>query len=70
VIAGAGFEAGLKERLDLIYSRNLISWNTRMFRETIIYKIGSTLLGEIVSRAHGFIIHLYTRFDRYKVCMV
>ena len=62
VIVTAGFKAGLKERLDLTYSRNLISWNTRMFRETIIYKVRSTLFREIVS-GHIIIIHLYTRFD-------
>jgi hypothetical protein len=66
VIAGAGFKAGLKERLNLIYSRNLISWCISMSRETITNKVWSTSFREIVSRAHKIIIHLYTRFERYE----
>jgi hypothetical protein len=68
LIVTAGFEAGLKERLDLTYKRNTLSvrylW---MFRKTIIYKIGSTLFGEIVS-GHKNIIHPYIRFGYRKVC--
>jgi hypothetical protein len=59
----AGFEAGLKERLDLTHKRNTLSvkyfW---MSRETIILEVRSTIFREIVS-AHRNIIHLYTRFD-------
>lgn len=62
VIATAGFEAGLKERLDLTYSRNLSSWKISMSRETIIDKVRSTFFGEMVS-GHINIIHLYIRFD-------
>jgi hypothetical protein len=67
LIARAGFEAGLKETLDLIYSRNPIIWKIRMFRKTIIHKARSAILREIVS-AHGNIIHPYIRFGDRKVC--
>ena len=66
VIAGAGFKAGLKERLDLIYSRNLISCSINLSRETIILKVRSTVSGEIVS-SHINIIHPYIRFGDRKV---
>ena len=57
VIATAGFEAGLKERLDLTYSRNLNRWSISMSRETITNKVRSTSSREIVS-GHIIIIHL------------
>jgi hypothetical protein len=66
LIARAGFEAGLKEKLNLIYSRNLISYRIIMSRETIVLKVRSTMFGEIVS-GHRNIIHLYIRFGDRKV---
>ena len=67
LIAGAGFEAGLKERLNSIYSRNPISRKISMPRETIVLKVRSTMFGEIVS-GHRNIIHPYIRFGDRKVC--
>jgi hypothetical protein len=66
VIAGAGFKAGLKERLNPTYNRNLSSWCTYILRKTIINKVWSTSFREIVSRAHKIIVHPYIRFERYK----
>jgi hypothetical protein len=66
LIVTAGFEAGLKERLNLTYSRNPISYSITMLRETITNKVWSTSFGEIVS-GHKNIIHPYIRFGDRKV---
>ena len=59
MIAGAGFKAGLKERLNLTYSRNLsYFYMISMLRETFMNKVWSVCFRKI-SWTHKIIIHLY-----------
>jgi hypothetical protein len=67
LIAGAGFKAGLKERLNPSYSRNLIRWFPRRLIKNISNKVRSTLFRKMIS-GHKNIIHQYMRFVDIKVC--
>lgn len=62
MIAGAGFEAGLKERLNSTYSRNLsmrmIIMAISMLCKGLSYKVRTISTGEI-SWTHINIIHPY-----------
>ena len=72
MIAGAGFKAGLKERLNLTYSRNLsYLYMISMLRETFMNKVWSVSAWKI-SWTHKIIIHLYKGLEdkvwHRKVC--